>query len=171
MITQTRSRVREKWNYLLFLGALLALIAYTYSQTTQFRVPESGELPQLVIIGMVVVIFVDLALTLFPQLLPEQLKKEPTTEGSFENKNISPLDIATQFGWIFLFIFGMYFVGFFTAAFTFAFLYIFVYGPEQVLHQRIAVSAAWAVGINVFLFGLFVELLQVGSVFNFGFLP
>jgi hypothetical protein len=120
---------------------------------------------------MTIVILVDLALTLFPQLLPEQLKTESTTESNFENRNISPLAIATQFGWIVLFVLGMYFVGFFTATFSFAFVYIFIYGPERSLQRQGSISAAWAVGINVFLYGLFVQLLQVNSVFNFGFLP
>jgi hypothetical protein len=171
MISQTKSRIREKWEYLLFLGALLTLIAYTYSLTTQFRVPETAELPRLVIFGMAVVILVDLVLTLFPQLLPEQLRSESSTESSFENRNIRPVTIGIQFGWVLLFLAGMYFVGFFTATTTFAFLYVFVYGPEETPLRRFGVSIAWAAGINIFLYVLFVELLQVGSVFNFGFLP
>lgn len=171
MITQTKSRIRRKWNYLLFLGALLALIAYTYILTTQYRVPETAELPQLVIFGMLIVILVDLTLVLFPQLIPEQLRTESSSESSFEHRSISPVAIAKQFGWVLLFIFGMYYIGFFTAAFSFASLYVFVYGPEESLQRRFAVSAAWAAGISIFLYILFVELLQVGSVFNFGFLP
>lgn len=168
MITRTKSRVREKWPYLLFLAGLLALVAYTYSLTTQFRVPQTGQLPLLVLAGMTIVVLVDLVLTLFPQFLPDQLRTDSTTGSSFENRSISMVDVGKQFGWVICFLTAMYFVGFFTSTFAFAFLYIFVYGPEESLQRRAAVSAAWAVGINAFLYVLFVELLQVGSVFNFG---
>jgi hypothetical protein len=171
MITRTKSQVRERWPYLLFLGLLLILLAYTYSLTSQFRVRETGVLPRLVIFGMTVVILLDLVSSLFPQIFPEQLQSKTSEMSGFENRNIHLIDIAKQFFSVILYLAGMYYIGFFTATFAFAGLYAFFNGPESSLKQRAVIGAAWATGINIFLYVLFVELLQVGSVFQFGFLP
>lgn len=171
MVTRINPQSRENWQYLLFLGALLVFIAYTYSLTTEFRVPETGILPRLVVIGMLVVILVDLAMTLFPQLLPGRLQTDSSTTNSFGDRDIGAVDFAKQFGWVILYLAGIYYVGFFTSSFVFALLYVFVNGPESSPKRRAAIGVAWAVSINIFLYVLFVELLQVGSIFQFGILP
>jgi hypothetical protein len=149
---------------------LTAVMMFFYTLTSNFRVPETGMLPRLVILFSLGVILLDAFLTLFPQLLPSGIVDDTSAGSGFENRDIGLLDVAKEFGWVLLYLAAMFYIGFFTATFAFAFLYILVNGPESSLVRRGAVAAAWAIGINVFLWVLFVELLQVSSVFQFGVL-
>jgi hypothetical protein len=169
MVTALTSRIKENRSYLLFLAVLTAVMVFFYTLTSNFRVPETGMLPRLVIVFSLAVILLDALLTLFPQFLPSQLVEDSSASSGFENRDIGLLDVGKEFGWVFAYLAGMFYIGFFTATFGFAFLYILLNGPESSLVRRGAVAAAWAIGINVFLWVLFVELLQVSSVFQFGF--
>lgn len=168
MITATTSKIKEQWPYLLFLITLGALLVYLYTLTWTYRNPETGLLPRLVIGFTLIIILLDILLRVFPQFVPSTIRSDSSTDSGFEQRNIHPLAVVKQFGWVLMYLAGMFYVGFFTTTFLFALLYIYINGPESSRSRRLGIAVVWGLGINAFLWLLFVELLQVSSVFQLG---
>lgn len=171
MATMTTSRIEARWPYLLFLLTTAALMVYVYVLSNEFRLERTGALPRLVVIVTLAVIVLDLLVTTFPQVLPANLIPDSPVESGFGERNIGPFDIARQFGWVLAYLAGLNYVGFFTTSFAFAFLYIYSHDTDVARTRRLMASAVWSLFIVGFLWVLFVELLRVSSVFEFGLLP
>lgn len=171
MVPAIKGRIKQKSHYLAFIIAFIALLAYVYSLTFNYRNEETVILPRLVIYASFVAILVDLLITLFPELLPDSLVSESSSISGFENRNIRGIDVLKQFGWVFAFLASLQYIGFFTTTAAFSLLYIYVNDTESSTRSRVVAAVVWTLFINGFLWVLFIELLQVSSVFDLGFLP
>ena len=73
-------------------------------------------------------------------------------------------------GWIVVYILAIEYVGFFTSTFVFMTAYIFIRDHELRGIRKYVEPPLWGLGICIFLYYFFVELLRVGSIFRLGFL-
>lgn len=177
-------KIREDPYEFSFLFVVGVLVAVAFIETTTFM-NTSAIVPQF----MLLLIGVTLIGILVMKFRGDQIREAVglsdasagfdlgvTDEEEEEDGNLAGLydlnsfGVSKEFVWLIVYVLGVVFVGFFTVSALFIIVYIMVNETSE-LKRRIPLSIGWTAIIMAVLYILFVEFLQVSSVWRLGFLP
>lgn len=172
---------RENQDEFFFLAGVILFSIWAFAETTTY-LPTSRIVPQL----MLALINMSSILILVWKAKGEQIKTRLNLEDAnsgFDFGDDDPeeqqlaglyeLDlfgVGKELGWILAYVLGIVYIGFFTVSIAFSVSYILV-NETSPLRRRIPMSIGWTGIILGILYVLFVQFLQVSSVWRLGFLP
>jgi hypothetical protein len=172
-------RFDEDRGQLVFLGAVLVFTVVTYLETRQF-LRTSAIVPQIIL----ALIGGSLTLIVVERLFGDELRarvgldaQAPTDESDSEVgeqlEGLYDIDlrgVSVQMAWIVGYVVGVYYIGFFTVSAVFSVVYVLV-NETSPMRKRIPMALTWTVLVLGLLYVLFLEFLQVSSVWRLGVLP
>lgn len=174
--------VREDRDEFILLAFVALVVALVFLQTRGL-LPRTRQVP-IIIASMLVVI---LALTVFMKFFGDQFQEltgwEPggsgildeIDEGSSGDEtehlfDLNPKKVTKHFAWLVLYLVGLVFVGFWTTNILFPLVYIMKYETSPLPRRFVYYLLCTGVIVGT-LWILFVELLNVQSIWRLGFLP
>ncbi|AUV80795.1 hypothetical protein C2R22_03265 [Salinigranum rubrum] len=176
-------KVREDPYEFLFLAVVAITVITAYIETTTF-LEMSAVVPQFILylvgatlIGIMIMKFrgdqIKEKLGLsdvsagFDLGTDDEGEDDSDLEGLYD---LNTVGVAKEFVWLIVYVVGVVFVGFFTVSAAFCIVYVLVNETSE-LKRRIPLALGWTAIILGVLYLLFVEFLQVSSVWRLGFLP
>lgn len=174
--------VREDRDEFILLG-FVALVVGLVFLTSRGLLPETRQVP-LIIASMLVIV---LAMTVFMKFFGDEIKDrtgwEPGGSGILDEIDdsesadetehlfdLNPKKVTKHFGWLLLYLAGLVFVGFWTTNILFPLVYIMKYETSPLPRRFVYYLLCTGVIVGT-LWILFVELLNVQSIWRLGFLP
>lgn len=174
--------VREDRDEFLLLG-FIALIVVLVVLDTRGLLPRTRQVP--LIIASMMVIF--LAMTVFMKFFGDQIRErtgwEPGGSGILDEIeeggsvdetehlfDLNPKKVIKHFAWLLVYLAGLVFVGFWTTNIVFPLVYIMKYETSPLPRRFVYYLLCTGVIVGT-LWILFVELLNVQSIWRLGFLP
>jgi hypothetical protein len=169
--------IKEERNEWLFLLGVAVVIGWAYVKSLSFM-----EMTAIVPQFMMYIVFLSLVgivlMKAFGNRIVDRLglqgdegydfgDTEGETAGMYE---MDLVGVAKQMTWITGYVLGIIYIGFFTVSIAFIIAYIMIYQTSP-LKRRIPMALVWTAIIMTFLYVLFLEFLQVSSVWRLGFLP
>lgn len=167
-------QVREEPVYFLFLLVLLAYFGYNYYLTFEFSLDASASVPRLVIYLSIGVILIDILLktTRLRELLKKYMgdqSEDWLQESGFElDSELKLSRLAIEFGWVLSYCLAIYYVGFFISTAVYIFVYFFLRDSEEVVLRRAMKSGAFTIVLTGFVYVLYIEIMNVVSLFRLG---
>ena len=177
-------KVREDPYEFLFLAVVAITVIAAYIETTTF-LEMSAVVPQFILylvgatlIGILIMKFrgdqIKETLGLSDASAGFDLGTDDQEEEDDSNLeglyDLNTVGVANEFVWLIVYVVGVVFVGFFTVSAAFCIVYVLVNETSE-LKRRIPLALGWTAIILGVLYLLFVEFLQVSSVWRLGFLP
>lgn len=172
-------RIKEERGEFLFLVSVAAFTAFALIETNSFM-QESAAVPQIILYMLGVVLFAIVVMKFAGDTIKQRLGLTETSagieiddEGDDQLSGLYDLDmvgVTVEMGWIVAYVLAVIYIGFFTVSAVFIMAYILINETSE-LKRRIPLSIAWTGLILGMLYLLFLEFLQVSSVWRLGFLP
>lgn len=174
--------VREDRDEFLLLGFIALVVVLVYLETRDL-LPETRQVP-LIIAALTVLV---LGLTVFVKFYGDRfmeltgwtrgdtgiigdLEQEAADSETEHLFDLNPKKVMKHFAWVFAYLLALVYVGFWTTNIVFPFLYIMKYETSPLPRRFVYyVLCTGAIVGTVWL--LFVELLNVQSIWRLGFLP
>ena len=168
---------RDEFILLTFIG-LIALLVFV---ETRGLLPRTRQVPVLIAALMALVLVATVLLKLFGQSLLESsgwgggtgildVERDDRSEDTEHLFDLNSRQVLKHFVWLVGYLVSLVFVGFWTTNVVFPFAYIMRYETSP-LRRRFLYFLLTATFINVTLWLLFVELLNVQSIWRLGPLP
>jgi len=160
------------------IGILISASLIFYIYTLQLS-HEASQVPQLLIYISVIIILVYITKEYATKHFDRFIKRTPfnierdternevensTPAKSVQQETMEFRPVAKQILILGMYIWSLSNIGFFATNLVFMFAYIY-FGDGR----GIVSPALWAVGVNIFVYYLFVHWLQFGSLFRLGF--
>lgn len=176
--------VREDPYEFLFLFVVGLLVIVAYVETTTF-LETSAVVPQYILylvavsmVGILVMKFrgdeIKGAVGMSDASAGFDLGQDDEIEESDSNLeglyDLNTFGVAKEIVWLIAYVLGVIYIGFFTVSAVFSIVYILVNETSE-LKRRIPLAVGWTAVIMGILYALFVQFLQVSSVWRLGFLP
>lgn len=172
--------VREDRGEFVFLAAIGLITVWAYVQTLGF-LQTSAVVPQFMLYIVAASLMGIVVMKAYGDRIEARLglssatagfdlgqdDSEGQTAGLYE---IDAIGVAREMVWIGAFVLGVVYIGFFTVSIVFSLSYILI-NETSPIQRRIPISVIWTGVIIGFLYILFIQFLQVSSVWRLGFLP
>ena len=176
-IVETLREDRDEFLLLAFIGLIAAVV---FLETREL-LPRTRQVPVLIASLMALVLVVTVLVKLFGQDLVESsawgggtgildVEREDQSEETEHLFDLNSRQVVKHFAWLVAYLASLVYVGFWTTNVLFPFAYVMLYETSP-LPRRFAYFLLSAVIINGTLWILFVELLNVQSVWRLGVLP
>lgn len=174
--------VREDRDEFLLLGFIALVIGLVFLETRGL-LPRTRQVP-LIIASMMVIV---LAFTVFTKFFGDRFREltgwesgetgifgdieEGDAAGDTEHLfDLNPKQVTKHFAWLLLYLAGLIYVGFWTTNVLFPLVYIMTYETSPLPRRFVYYLLCTGVIVGT-LWLLFVELLNVQSIWRLGFLP
>lgn len=174
--------VREDRDEFVLLGFVALIIGVVFLETRGLM-PRTRQVPLIIASLMLIV----LALTVFMKFFGDRVREltgwesgdagifgdldEDDAGGETEHLfDLNPKQVTKHFAWLVLYLAGLVFVGFWTTNVLFPFVYIMTYETSPLPRRFVYYLLCTGVIVGT-LWILFVELLNVQSIWRLGFLP
>ena len=175
-------KLTEDRDELLFLLVVAAVTVLTYIETLSFM-QTSATVPQLILYLIGVTLVLIFAMKIWGDAIKERLglsdanagfglrnDEEADEDQSSGLYDLNPVGVTREMVWIVAYVLGVIYVGFFTVSAVFCLSYILLKETSE-LRRRVPIAVVWTAVIMSILYLLFIEFLQVSSVWRLGFLP
>lgn len=174
-------RIREERGEFVFLAAVAVFTVLVYVETLSFM-QTSATVPQIIIYMIAAILVMILVVKFAGDAINERLGLTETSAGfdigddDDEDDQLSglydldPVGVTREMAWIFAYVFCVLYIGFFTVSAVFIMAYVLINETSE-LKRRIPLAVVWTGLILGMLYLLFLEFLQVSSVWRLGFLP
>lgn len=177
-----RDLIREDRGEFVFLAAVIAFTILAYMETLSFM-QTSAVVPQIILYLIGGTLLLILVMKFHGEAIKERLGLTGTSAGfdigdddDEEDDQLAglydldPVGVTKEMVWISLYVFGVMYIGFFTVSAVFCLAYILI-NETSPIRRRIPIAVVWTGFILGILYLLFLEFLQVSSVWRLGFLP
>lgn len=183
--------------YIAFLLGFVAILTIALYQTYQFRDPQAGLVPRIIIIPTIILFLLEISRVILIKLgyiksgaiISEydlDSDDEIIEDDSAEDDGTVSLDELQEEGQVALkeeipasriikicaittaFVLSMYYIGFFTTTIAFPLIYIFLKEKDRDLPHRVAYAVIPTAALNIFLWIVFIEIMRTVALFRLG---
>ena len=175
-------RIKKDRDEFLFLLGVTVFTIWAFLETLTYQ-PTSAAVPQLMLTLIGVVVVLTVGWKLWGEQIQDRLNLEDTSTGFEVGGDEDPQDsqlaglyeidllgVGRELVWILAYLLGIIYIGFFIVSSAFSISYILAKETSP-LRRRIPMAIGWTAIILGILYVLFIQFLQVSSVWRLGFLP
>lgn len=180
MIQDIKRNIQEQIGYVGLIIALIAFFSYYLYLTFGYTQRETWFFPRIIIVLGLSFVIIDLFTVAFRERVNqffdsgEESVLDQASTGTGEEESIEPksyvLSLIKEVGWLIGYIVGVYYIGFFTTTFSYTTLYVLAH-REKRTPKTAVIAVSIGLGVVVFLWLLFVELMNSAAVFRLGYFP